>query len=140
MSVHSIWKAFWKTGPAGCEFSASLSCSIYLLLLVAIVYDACEAKFVRYRLLLAAAGCLIMIIGSLLRHVCRLDLDSGNWGNWCKTMLRVSRAVILFPLPYSLPCCFQNRFIKSRFGAALSWNGRLSLPCRCFDRHVIFYC
>ena len=54
-----------RQGQQDVNFPPVFLVLFYLLLLVAIVYDACEAKFVRYPVkLLAAAGCLIMIIGS----------------------------------------------------------------------------
>lgn len=73
MIARTVWKSrvfylegfFGKLGQQDINFPPPIVILFYLLLVVAVFYDSCEAKFIRYPFkLLAAAGCLIMIAGS----------------------------------------------------------------------------
>lgn len=121
---------FGKLGQQDVNFPPVFLVLFYLLLLVAIVYDACEAKFVRYPVkLLAAAGCLIMIIGSYYGMYVGWTSIPEIGGIGVNYVTGIQGRYFI-PIAIFIAMLFSNRFIKKpiRGGVVVERAAVLAMP------------
>ncbi len=129
---------FGKLGQQDVNFPPTFIILFYLLLAVVIFYDACEAKFVRYPVkLLAAAGCLIMMLGSYYAmYVGWTSLpEIGGIGVNYVTGIQ---GRYFIPISIFIAMLFSNRFIKKPLKGSVALERSVSVAMPVFLGIMLF--
>ena len=104
---------FGKLGQQDTNFPPMFIVLFYLLLLVTVFYDVCEAKMVRFPVkLLAAAGALIMIFGSFYQMYIGWTSIPEIGGIGVNYVTGIQGRYFI-PIAIFIAMLFANRFIKT---------------------------